>query len=189
MANRDQMGFRPADRKPSEELLFDVYAAGNAAKNMFVGDVVMIDATGGAIVSTGATNPEYTIGVALAVYDSNGIPCGAPGSSVSTKYLPVSTAGKVLVALAIPGKRFITQSATSIAASAVFATADVTVTAGDTVTATSKHELTASALNTEGQCIILGKVNEPGNDWAADVKVYVSFNESIFGPIGKAVGV
>jgi hypothetical protein len=189
MANREKLGFQPADRKPSEELMFDVAVTGNATANMAVGDVVIIDATGGAKVSTGATNPEYTLGVAVAVYDSEGIPAGAPGCAFATKYLPVSTAGKVLVALALPGKRFICNSATSIVATAVFATADVTVTACDTVTGTSKHELTASALNTEGQCIILGKVDAPDNAWGADVKVYVSFNESIFGPNGKAVGV
>lgn len=189
MANQDRMGFQPADRKPSEELIFDVSATGNTTANMAVGDVVIVDATGGAKVSTGSTNPEYTLGVAVAVYDSNGIPAGAPGCAFATKYLPVSTAGKVLVALALPGKRFICQSATSIAATAVFATADITVTACDTTTGTSKHELTASALNTEGQCIILGKVETPDNSWAADVKVYVSFNESIFGPNGKVVGV
>jgi hypothetical protein len=189
MANKDRMGFQPADRKPSEELMFDVAVLGNATANMAVGDVVIMEAYGGVKCSTGSTNPEYTVGVVVALYDTNGIPAGAPGCAFATKYLPVSTAGKALVALALPGKRFICQSATSIAATAVWATADITVTACDTTTATSKHELTASALNTEGQCIILGKVDFPGNDWGADVKVYISFNESIFGPNGKAVGV
>ncbi len=189
MANKDNMGIRPADRKPSEEMICDVFAAGNGTYNMFVGDVVIIDATGGVKVSTGGTNPEYTIGVVVALYDSNGIPVGAPGSSVSTKYLPVSTAGKALVALAKPGKRFIGQCAGTLAAADVFSTADISNTAGDTTTARSKHELLGSALNTEGQCLILGKVEEPGNEWGTDTDVYFSFNESIFGPQGKAVGV
>lgn len=189
MANKDNMGIRPADKIPSQEVMFDVFAAGNATNNMFVGDVVIVDATGGVIVSTGGTNPEYTVGVVIALYDSNGIPVGAPGSSVSTKYLPVSTAGKALVALATPGRRFIGQCAGTLAANSVFATADISNTAGDTTTARSKHELLGSALNTEGQCLILGKVEEPGNDWGTDTDVYFCFNESMFAPNGKAVGV
>lgn len=190
MANKDNMGIFPADRIPSQEVMFDVTAAGNGTNNMFVGDVVIVHSGGGVIVSTGGTNPEYTVGTVVALYDSNGIPAGAPGCAFATKYLPVSTAGKALVALALPGRRFIGQCAASLAATEVFTTADISNTAGDTTTATSKHELLGSALNTEGQCLILGKVDYPGNDWGGvDVDVYFCFNESMFAPNGKAVGV
>jgi hypothetical protein len=191
MANKDNMGIKPADKIPSQEMIFNVTAAGNATNNMFVGDVVICHSGGGVIVSTGGTNPEYTVGVVVALYDSNGIPVGAPGSSVSTKYLPVSTAGKALVALALPGRRFIGQCAFAYAAADadIFATADISNTAGDTTTATSKHELLGSALNTEGQCLILGRVGTPDNAVGADADVYFCFNESMFAPNGKAVGV
>ena len=190
MANLDNMGIRPADRKPDQELQFNVLAAGNTSNNMFVGDVVIAN-SGGVIVSTGGTNPEYTVGVVVALYDTNGIPAGAPGCAFATKYLPVSTAGKALVALALPGRRFIGQCAFAYAAADadIFATADISNTAGDTATARSKHELLGSALNTEGQCLILGRVGLADNAVGADADVYFCFNESLFAPNGKAVGV
>jgi hypothetical protein len=189
MANRDNMGIRPADKIPSQEMMFVVTAAGNGTNNMFVGDVVICHSGGGVIVSTGSTNPEYTVGVVVALYDTYGVPVGAPGSAVTTKYLPVSTAGKALVALALPGRRFIGQGTFTSVVADVFTTADISNTAGNTTTATSKHELLGTALNTEGQCLILGKVDEPGNEWGADCDLYFCFNESLFAPNGKAVGV
>ena len=189
MANIDRMGIFPADRLPTQEMMFDVKAADNTTYNIFVGDVVIANSNGGVIGSTGGTNPEYTVGVVVAVYDSNGIPAGAPGCAFAYKYLPSSTAGKVLVALALPGRRFIGQCTFTFALTDIFGTADISNTAGDTTTATSKHELLGSAVNTEGQCLILGKVETPDNAVGADCKVYFCFNESLFAPNGKAVGV
>lgn len=188
MANIDNRGFRPADRKPSEELLFLVDAANDT--NMFVGDVIDAAAAGAVNVSDGST-PTQSVGTVVALYDSNGIPIGHPNSSVSTKYLPSTTAGKALVALALPGRRFIAQaiSGKTPAEADIFATSDLTATAGDTTISHSNHELKYTALNTEGQFLILGRVRDPGNAYGEHVDLYVTFNESIFGPNGKSVGV
>ncbi|MCK9370594.1 hypothetical protein M0R04_11850 [Candidatus Dojkabacteria bacterium] len=190
MANIDNPGFRPADRKPSEELMFDVYASNATA--IYVGDVVDVASTGGVTPSSGGgTNPEYAVGVVVALYDENGIPVGAPGSAVATKYLTATTAGKALVALALPGRRFIAQTQTgqTPAATAVFATTDLVAGSGTTATAKSGHELTYSDLNTGGQLLILGLVASPDNTYAAHADLYVCFNECIFGCNGKAAGV
>lgn len=190
MANTDFPGFRPADRKPDQEMMFDIEASNATA--VFVGDVVDVAGTGGVVPSTGSgTNPERALGVVIALYDTNGIPIGHPSSAVSTKYLTASTAGKALVALALLGRRFIAQTATgqTPAATDRFGTTDLVAGAGNTHTAVSGHELTFSDLNTGGQFLILGKVDSPTNDWGAHVDLYVCFNESIFGGTGKAVGV
>ena len=190
MANNDNLGFRPADRKPDQELMFEVKSSNGTA--IYVGDVVDVAATGGVTpASGGGTNPERAVGVVVALYDTNGIPVGAPGAAVSTKYLAASTAGYALVALAIPGRRFIAQSQTGQTPTTadVFGTTDLVAGAGDTTTARSGHELTFSDLNTGGQLLILGKVESPDNTWGEHVDLYVCFNESIFGGTGKAVGV
>jgi len=188
MANVDRTGFQPVENNPSEELKFTVDASSSTA--MFVGDVVDVNAAGSVRPAAGSA-PTQSVGVCIALYDSNGVPVGHPNSTVSTKYLTASVAGQALVALAKPGKRFVAQSQTgkTPAAADVFATTDLTNGSGNTTTAVSGHELKYSTLNTEGQFLILGKVEEPGNSYGVNVDLYVSFNESIFGPNGKSTGV
>ena len=181
-------GFRPVDRQPHTELQFDVDSSNSTA--VFIGDVVSINAAG-SVRPAAADDGSSVIGVVVKVMDSDGIPCGSWDSSVSTKYLTASVEGKVLVALALPGRRFIAQAQTgqTPAATDVFATTDHVAGTGDTTTATSRHELDCSDLNTGAQCLILGKVEEPDNDWGENVDLYVTFNESLFGPVDKSVGV
>jgi hypothetical protein len=188
MVNLNSTGFRPADRKPSEELRFDVDASSSTA--MFVGDVVMINGAGSVRPAT-ADIGTSAIGVVVALYDLNGIPIGSPGAAVTTKFLTGSVAGKALVALAIPGKRFIAQSQTGQTPTAadVFATTDHVAGAGDETVSRSGHELDFSDLNSGGQFLILGRVVAPDNTFGANVDLYVTFNESIFGPVDKSVGV
>ena len=190
MPNMDNLGFRPADRKSDQELQFEVLASNATA--IYVGDVVDLASTGGITpASGGGTNPSRALGVVVALYDTNGIPVGAPGAAVTTKYLAASTAGKALVALALPGRRFIAQTQTgqTPVAADVFGTTDLLSGAGDTVTARSGHELTFSDLNTGGQLLILGIVPAPDNSYGANVDLYVCFNESVFAPNGIAAGV
>ena len=190
MANLDNLGIVPADRKPNEEILFEVLASNGT--NIFVGDCVDLAATGGITPSSGGgTNPARALGTVVALYDTNKIPVGAPGAAVTTKYLASSTAGWALVALALPGRRFIAQAQTGQvpAASDRFGTTDLIAGAGDTTKATSGHELTFSDLNTGGQLLILDKVDSPDNAWGEHVDLYVCFNESVFAPNGIAVGV
>lgn len=182
MANRDTpIGFRPAQGIGGDHVykMFRVDATGNATYNMFVGDVLDLDGYGVNVASADAG--VSAAGICVAVYDSNGVPCGAPGSSVSTKYLPLATNGYALVALAIPGAVFIAQddASATLDEDAVGLTTDHVRGTGDTATATSRHELNAT---TGGlQFRIIGKVEEPNNAWGAWNDLYVVFNESAFG--------
>lgn len=194
MANIDRRGFRPADRNTAQELLFPVDSGSGTA--MFVGDVVDANSAG-SVRPAGGSAPTQTVGVVVELFDTKKIPVGHWASAVLTKYLTASTAGYALVALALPGKRFIAQPITGkvFAEADIFATSDVNIGSGDAVTATSGHELLYTTLNTEAQFLILGKVDQPNAVVSATVAdgqhcdLYVTFNESLFAGIGKSVGV
>lgn len=188
MANRDTPGFRLAKGKNYTILRFPVDASNST--NVFVGDVVANNAAGS--VRPAAADAGVTVaGVVVALYDSNGNPVGSPNSSVSTKYLPLSTAGYADVALALPDAIFIAQGQTgqTPAAADVWATTDHVAGSGNTTLGISGHELNCSDLNTGAQLQILGKVDEPGNDWGANVDLYVRFHESALALVDTAVGV
>ena len=189
MANKDNLGFRPAVPNPDKVRRFPVTAAGNPTYNLFVGDAVKPESTGGVCpLDAGATGNDLALGVIVAVYDSNGVPCGAPGSSISTKYLTLGVAGYVDVHIATPGEQFIGQSQTGTAyvVSDIFAGVNIVAGTGDTTTARSGHELGATG---GVDAVILGLVNEPGNAWGANVDVYFSFLSSYWGQIPPAAGV
>ena len=185
MANRDNpMGFRIAQGIGSQHIykMFPV-DSGNGT-NFFVGDVADLDPNGG-VIPAAADAGVSAAGVVVALYDSNGVPVGHPNSSVSTNYLPLSTAGFALVALSIPGAVFKAQviHTATLAATDIGATADHTAGTGDTTTACSRHELSA----TGGlQFRIIGLVAEPNNAWGTNADVYVVFNESAFGASAAA---
>ncbi len=186
MANTDNPGFRPAVMESGGRiatLRFSIAAA--SATAMFVGDVVSAVSTG-TITPAAADAGITVVGVVTELFDSNGVPIGSPGSSISTKYLPASTAGYATVALACPSNIFIVQSST-LAAVDVFSQANHVATAGDTTTGKSGHDLGATASG--AQCMILGKVESPDNAWGAHVKVYVKFMEGMNGPITLTVAV
>jgi hypothetical protein len=190
MPNMDSTGFRPADRNPNQELQFPVLSSNGTA--IYVGDVVDIASTGGVTPAAGGgTNPSRALGVVVALYDTNGIPVGAPGSATALKHLPASTAGYALVALALPGRRFIAQTQTgqTPVVADVFGTTDLLAGAGDSTIERSGHELTFSDLNTGGQLLILGIVPSPDNSFGEHVDLFVCFNESVFAPNGIAAGV
>ena len=180
MANRDNpSGFIPAQGIGGDHVykMFRVDSVNATA--VFVGDVMDLDASG--VGPAAADAGVSAVGVCVAVYDSDGLPCGSHNSSVATKYLPASTAGFALVALAIPGNVFIcqTQTGTTPTDDDIGLTSDHVAGAGDTTTARSRHELTYSGGGLQFR--IIGKVDKPGNDYGEHVDLYVVFNESAFG--------
>jgi len=185
MANRDTpRGFRPATGvgSPVQYKRFRVDATGNATYAMGIGSLADLDGYG---VNCTTAGPDVSAaGVVVAVYDSNGNPCGSPNSSVSTKYLPAATDGYALVALATPGAVFIGQMSTGAALDedAVGLTTDNIgdgTNAVDTVTGFATDELDSTT--GQGQFRIIGLVDEPGNSWGTHCDVYFVFNESAFG--------
>lgn len=188
MANIDNPGIRPADRKPSQELEFPVDVSSGTA--MYVGDVVTANAAG-SVRPAVADDGTSVAGVVVGIKDTNGIPIGAHNSVVSTKYLSATTVGKALIALALPGRVFIGQSQTgqTPAEADIFSTTDHVAGAGNSTTAKSGHELNMSDKNTGAQCLIVGKVDDPGNSYGEHVDLRFVFHESIFMGVDKTVGV
>lgn len=70
--------------------------------------------------------------------------------------------------------------AVSVAATAVFATADHVAGAGNTTTKWSGHELDASNIGTGNQLRILGKVDRVDNDWGLNVLLEVLIAEHAY---------
>ena len=192
MANTDNTGFRPARNLSGNRVVVMRYPIDSTnATAVYVGDVVSAQSAGSISPAT-AGDGSIVVGVVTALYDSNGIPIGHPNSSTSTKYLADSTAGYADVALALPHTVFIAQGQTgqTPAAADIFATTDHVAGSGNTTTAKSGHELNFSDLNSGAQCLIVGKVDGPDNDWGeANTDVYVIFHESIFGIVDNSTGV
>ncbi len=187
MANIGRKGFWPKNRVEGQDLLFIVDASSGTA--MFRGDIV-------SAVAAGAVNPAVAddgtivVGTVLELFDTNGIPVGRWGSLVSTKYLPASTAGFALVALAVPGRVFTASSDTILTNAAVFASSNHVAGAGNTTTGESNHTINGTSLNTGAQVFYVQAVNDPTNDITlANAKWAVIFNEGIFMGTGKATGV
>lgn len=187
MANVSRKGFFPLDGKEYENVLFPVDSS--SATNMFVGDVVKAVANG-AVNPSAAGDATIVVGTVLELFDSNRRPCGGWMSSVTTKYLPSSTAGYALVALALPGRRFVAQSDTVLTTAAIFASTDHVAGSGSTTTGQSGHTLNGADLNTGGQVFYIDYVNTPTNDITlANAKWIVMFNEGILMGTGKTTGV
>lgn len=187
MPNVSEKGIFPIARKVDEDLLFLVDAANSG--NIFVGDVVKAVAAG-AVNLAAAGDANIVVGTVLELFDSAGTPVGHWNSSVATKYLPTLTAGRALVALALPGRRFRAQTDTILTEAAIFASTDHVVGTGSTTTGRSASTINGGDLNTGGQVFIIGKINKPDNDITlASAKWEVIFNESIFMGTGKTTGV
>jgi hypothetical protein len=181
MANRDNpCGFRMSQGIGSQHVCKQFIVDSSSGTALFMGDVVGLNAVG-SVRPAAADIGVAAAGICIAVYDSNGVSCGAPGSSVSTKYLTASVAGYALVALAIPGVVFIAQDDGSVAltGAAVAATTDHVAGVGSTTTAVSAHELNATIGGLQFR--IIGLHPAPGNAWGANAELQVVFNESAFG--------
>lgn len=187
MANTSRKGFYPTNRDQDSEILFPV-DSGNGTR-LAVGDIVKCVAAG-AVNYSAAGDATIVAGTVVELFDSNKIPVGHWNSSVSTKYLSASTAGYALVALALPGRKFIAQTDTILTTAAIMASTDHVATACDTTTATSNFTLNGADLNTGGQVFLVGPVDDPTNDiTSANAKWVVMFNEGMFMGTGKTTGV
>lgn len=188
MANIQRKGFWPLNEVEGQELLFIVDAS--SGTNMFRGDIVSAVAAG-AVNPAAAGDANIVVGTVVELFDTNMVPCGRWGSLVTTKYLPSSTAGFALVALALPGRVFTCQTNTILTAAAIFASTDHVAGAGSTTTAESGHIINGADLNTGGQVFIApNKVDDVTNDITlANAHWRVIFNEGLLMGTGKAVGV
>lgn len=180
MANIHRTGFRSLKLISGGDvpvMTFNIAAASAVA--MFIGDLVSQVNTGTVTPSTAADGCKV-VGVVVGIRDTNGVAIGSPGSSVSTKYLPVSTAGFADVALALPDALFVANSGSAtLALTDVFDSCDHVATAGSTVTGISGHVLNAASLSTD-QCTIVGLYDVPNNTWGTYVDVVVRFSESMW---------
>ncbi len=189
MANITRKGFWPESGVSvvGQDVLF-IVDSGNAT-NMFRGDIVSAVAAG-AVNPAAAGDANIVIGTVLELFDTNMIPCGRWGSAVSTKYLPSSTAGFALIALALPGRIFTCQSGTILTNAAIFASTDHVAGAGNTTTGDSGHTMNGGDLNSGGQVFITGSVNVVTNDITlAAGRWQVMFNEGMLMGTGKSTGV
>lgn len=187
MANIVRKGFWPAERQTGKEVLFPV-DSGNAAA-IYRGDLVSMVAAG-AVNASAANDGSIVVGSVLELFDSNKVPVGHWASSVSTKYLPVSTAGYALVALALPGRIFIAETGTILTTAAIGASTNHVVGTGSTTTGESGSTLNGGDLNTGAQVVYIGQVDDPLNDITlANAHWYVTFNEGFFMGTGKSAGV
>lgn len=202
MANTFRTGIYPARLDGLEYRIFPITSSNGT--NVFVGDCVSFitgsGATSGSVAPSAAGDNAIVAGTVVALYDnqqslgqgvqSNGVPIGMWASTVSSKYLPASTAGWALVALAKPGVLFLAVTNTIMTTAVIGKSTALVATAGNTVTAQSGHVINGGDTNTGNQFIIIGPKNVPDNDiTAASAQWYVMFNESLFMGVGKATGV
>ena len=181
MANRDRrMGFRPTTMINGAKVpvrRFAVYGS-NASLGLYINDLCVCLASGN-IGPAAADCGDILLGSIVGLYDTNKRMIGAWDSSVSTKYLPVNTGGYADVALALPEAVFRCQglSSTTPAATDVFSSSDHTAGTGNTVTGMSGHELTCT-FSTANMWKVIGKVDEPDNDWGEHCDMLVVAQES-----------
>ncbi len=197
MANSFRKGFYPADSQRAEYRLYPI-ASGNGTA-VFVGDVVSAISTG-TVAPAAAADGVILMGVVVELFDNQSsvpgqnapVPVGMWASTVSTKYLPASTAGYAMIAVAKPGMKFVCQTNTILTQDAVNTTTALVAGAGNTTTAVSGHIINGADLNTGVDFIILGPYNALGviNDiTAAGALWLVEFNRSLNFGTGKSTGV
>jgi hypothetical protein len=152
MANNFRSGFYPLSPKEVEYRLYPVGSANGTA--IYVGDVVKIitgssAAVPGSVAPATATDYSNLVGSVVELFDAGGtnpvpgqnapMPIGGWMSTVSTKYLPASTQGYAMIAVAKPGTKFIAKSNTIINNGFIGKSTALVATAGNTTTAVSGH--------------------------------------------------
>jgi len=191
MANVQNTGFIPAGVAGNHIVVLRFPVDSSNGTAVYVGDIMANNAAGS--VRPAAADAGVTaVGVCVGVYDSNGVACGAPGSTETNKRLSALTAGFADVALALPDAIFVAPFGASYTPTSadIFGSIDHVATAGNTTTNRSGHVLGGvGGINTEAQFQILGLVNEPNNAWGTYCDVYVRFLESAFGQVNPTVGV
>lgn len=158
MANNFRTGFYPLDEKHTELRIYPIGSANGTA--VFVGDVVKLitgssAAVPGSVAPATASDYSNLVGSVVQLFDAGGatspvpgqnspVPVGMWASTVSTKYLPASTQGYAMVAVAKPGMRFIARSNTIINNGFIGKSTALVATAGNTTTAVSGHVFNGS---------------------------------------------
>lgn len=199
MPNTFRKGFFPADSQRAEYRLYPI-AIGNAT-NVFVGDVVSVIASG-SVAPSAAGDGTILCGTVVELFDNQTsvpgqnapVPVGQWASTVSTKYLPSSTAGYAMVAVAKPGMKFVAQTNTIITATFVNKTTNLVAGAGSTTLATSGHVLNGGDGNSGSDFLVLGPYNQLGASGVNDITLagglwLVEFNKGINFGTGKSTGV
>lgn len=200
MANTFRKGIYPADSQRTEFRLYPI-AVGNGT-NVFVGDVVSA-ITGGSVSPSAAGDNAIVLGTVVQLFDGGGtpvqtqpVPIGMWASSVTTKYLPASTAGYAMVALAKPGVKFVAQTNTVLTSASINKSTALVAGAGNTTTAQSGHVINGNDLNSGNQFIILGPWNQliaaagAMNDITLSGALWmIEFNEGLNFGVGKSTGV
>lgn len=169
MANADSpKGFRPLEEGPT----FPVSVDASNATTIGKGDPLEMEADGG-YGRAEAGDAAVVKYIAWGFKDSD-------GNSIT--YLPASTAGTVNAIPITPGRKFVIQSntGTTVAATAVNATADFVAGNASTTSGVSTYELDASDIGTGTQLRILGKLETAeDNAWGeAHVDLIVEFSET-----------
>ena len=190
MANRNRpMGFIPYQMLDSSKIPTKRFKINTATSDMAVGDCVSKDAAGGVELSS-ASDGILIVGVIESLQDSNGTVIGSPQSSISTKYLPSGSSGFAVVALALQNAVFRIQADGATLEVDIWQHAPMLVTGVNQTIARSQTELqTSSQVSSSEELQIIGKVEEPGNDWGLNVDLLVTFNESTWIGNGDPVGV
>jgi len=97
------------------------------------------------------------------------VPVGMWASTVSTKYLPASTAGWAMIALAKPGVRFICQTGTVMTTAAINKSTNLVAGAGSTTTSVSGHTINGNDLNTGYDFLVIAPWNQLGSTPINDI--------------------
>lgn len=199
MANFFRKGFYPVDAQRAEYRLYPI-ASGNGT-NVFVGDVMSVVASG-SLAPAAAGDGTILAGSVVCLFDNQTtvsgqnapVPIGMWASTVTSKYLPSSTAGYALIAVAKPGMKFICQTNTIITAAFVNKTTNLVAGAGNTTTGVSGHVINGSDGNTGSDFLVLGSWNMLGSSGINDITLagagwLVEFNKGINFGTGKSTGV
>lgn len=207
MANNFPTGIYPFNAQSAEYRLYQVTSSSGTA--MFRGDCVTV-VTGSSATVPGSVTPSSAgdnakvVGTVVSLYDNQAVagqqglvPIGLWASTVTTKYLPASTAGYALVAVGKPGAKFVAQTNTIMNVGAINKSTALVASAGNTTTSVSGHKINGNDLNSGNQFIILGPWNQLYNIAGTtlnDITVagalwVVQFNEAQSGQTGSTTGV
>lgn len=120
---------------------------------------------GGTVEDSASNDGPIVVGVSADFVDDSG-----------------SVGGKIVNVFDDPDIIFGVQGASSVTPAAidVFAQSNLATCTKSGVTSASQVSNTELALDAGGQVSILGKVEEPGNDWGENVDLLVVFNEHIY---------
>lgn len=209
MANTFRKGIFPADSQRTEYRLYPITSSN--ATNVFVGDVVSAitgsGATSGSVAPAAAGDNAIVLGTVVELFDQGGntnnvngmngpVPIGMWASTVTSKYLPASTAGYAMVAIAKPGVKFVAVTNTILTNASINKSTALVAGAGNTTTAQSGHAINGNDTNSGNQFIIIGPWNQllAGAGYLNDITLagalwLIEFNEGLNFGVGRSTGI